>query len=1475
MPRIFEYGLPGFQFGMPDACCVESFRDAPLGNHALIKGANGVGKTASVIDPFLTLLKLHVKTDRKTSVARYMREHDAKLPYIYYVDILIDGQNVDPNLDMVLAGFYIDNTRLDDAKNRPQEHGFHFLVRHSSSVWTDTGDQRPVYERLGIPLVEHHPSNYNRKKIADIETARRIFSRDAPTMRARTYNIKSGTPNPEFIKHLSEATRYDFASALPQFVELSTSEGGSNLQNLSEASMLDKFLFNPIQNRVLPPKKQGDLLKMLTKSCEDDLDLGLRQSQIRFLAEAERRLETMGAMAEATEAAQSSLEDEKSRLRSLANALKSGEESKTRESDSVLSALEANARDRLETNRHISSSNYRAEQSQLHDLVMKKEKTEKDLADAETRADRASLEYRMARASDALEKEAKAKARLTACDLSLTQFKENNDFDNTNDIDLTLHLLNDEEIEERTAALSCAKQALGKAKTDTKSAHESLIRAERECARAEAGLESRKSAYEAEVARVGEKLANIDLAMAINDFGFVNWPAAERKRAEAVAAHEAASELAQKITSESLAANKELKSLQEKARRLCQERDSAQLAAESAKKKLDALEKEIEAIERRGGGANHLASRTACEESVACIDRDIASLQPQIQEANAKALKSSQKLSAAQEGTLMLPEGATRALEAAGVKARPATEYIADMDSSVRSELLRRVPSAAACVVVEDELLEPALRALSCEGDEWFAGAVGVLKHSEIRDPRTINEGRFAAHPDAAYIVDRDRRTNELSEEAAGLAAEAKRLVDRESSLSLVSTKISLLSLRWYEGEMDSLDAYKNFYEEAGENARKAETAAAAAGEQETALQASIRELDSSLREAKEESERYRLAADKVQEILALRPGLEDAADAVEKAKEAARAAQRASDAAAAEHAARQESETKCSDEVSSLKRDLNRLENRLMTVSRPASGSRLESMSFDELYELRPLAYQKLARQKPELDTLERRRNDAQKHAAECGLIAQRALEELEEGDKIPAANEVAESELSRLEQAMRTSCLEAERAKLTNASATKEHEAKQSRIKRLLDDFRQEYAGAEPLRIEEIMPHPQKKLRELNEKKGALEAARRDLDVSIRLYSDALNNLIRRCSPYFVIVPDPDGDKENLDESSTEKPASLVDEWFDKFILANCDYNSKKQAFESALARHNASVREKDDSTLLLALVSARRKGSTTEADIESTKQALQGALLSLRATESNARIAREALVNELDGIGRAAVAQLSQVQAKGNGEFRFTQLSAATNISENERLEDLDGWLARAIAAAGELAQAKGDPASRHEHIESYFKANVLSVKCIIAQRLGIPQTALGDGFVKIRSPRVVDKGRFIFWKDLKNPSGGEKLSARLRVIAALMSSNCMDKHVTSIMMVDTLFGGLSDDALIEPVFQVLEKSRIQLIVVEDRIRDEHINARFPHITTIYSGKHNGGRAPVCSVEKSGEENMVAFFTAMGKGTQGALF
>ena len=1475
MPRIFEYGLPGFQFGMPDACCVESFRDAPLGNHALVKGANGVGKTASVIDPFLTLLKLHVKTDRKTSVARYMREHDAKLPYIYYVDMLIDGQKVDPNLDMVLAGFYIDNTRLDDAKNRPQEHGFHFLVQHSSSVWTDAGDQRPVYERLGIPLVEHHSNDYNRKKIADIETARRIFSRDTPTVRARTYNIKSGSPNPEFIKHLSEATRYDFASALPQCVELSTSEGGSNLQNLSEASMLDKFLFNPIQNRVLPPKKQGDLLKMLTKSCEDDLDSGLRQSQIRFLTEAERRLEAMGVMAESAAAAQAALKEEKNRIQALANALRAGEESKNQESDGIHAALETNARNRFEVNRHIASSNYRTEQSQLRDLAMKKEQTEKDLATARAHANQASLEHRLARASDALEKESKAKALLAARDLALTQFKENNDFDSTNDIDLTLHLINDEEIEKRTAALSCAMQALDKAKTDTRAAHETLIRAEREYARAETGLESRKTDYEAKIARVREKLAEIDLAAEVNDFGFVNWPAAERKHAEATAAHETASELVEKIASESLAANKELKSLQEESRRLCQALDSAKLAEENAKKNLEALEKEIEAIENREGGSFHLASRTACEESAAGIDRDIASLQPQIHEARAKALKSGQKLAAAEEGTLMLPEGATRTLEAAGVKARPATDYIADMDSSVRSELLRRVPSAAACVVVEDELLETALRALSCEGDEWFAGAVGVLKHSEIRDPRAINEGRFAAHPDAAYIVDRDRRTKELFDEAADLAAETKRLVNKESSLSLASTEISLLSLRWYEGELDSLDAYKTFREETSEKARKAEAAVTAAVEQEAGLQTRIHELDSALYEAKEESERCRLVADNVQGVLALRPGLETAAAAVEEAKEGAAAAQRARDAAAAKRTARQESETKCSDEVSSLKRDLNRLENRLMAVPRPASGSRLEDMSFDELYELRPLAYQKLAEQKPELDILERQRNAAQKHAAECGLIAQRALEELDEGDKIPAANEVAESELYRLEQAARSSCLKAESAKLADDAATKELESKQGRINRLLDDFRQEYAGGAPLRVEEIMPQPQKKLRELDEEQNTLETARRELDASIRLYSDALNNLIRRCSPYFAIAPDLDGDKESLDESSAEKLTLLVDERINGFVSAQRDYDAKKCNFDRALGRHNASVREKDDSTLSLALVIPRRKNSPTEDDIESTKQALQGALLSLKATEGNARIAREALVNELDGIGRAGVARLSQVQARGNGEFRFTQLSGSSSISENERLEGLDEWLARAVAAAGELAQAKGDPASRHEHIESYFKANVLNAKCIIAQRLGVAQTALGDGFVKIRSPRAIDKGRFILWKDLKNPSGGEKLSARLRVIAALMSSNCMEKNVTSIMMVDTLFGGLSDDALIEPVFQVLEKSRIQLIVVEDRIRDEHINARFPHITTIYTGKHNGGRAPVCSVEKSGEENMVAFFTAMGKGTQGALF
>ncbi len=1472
MPKIYEFGLPGFLPGMPETDCIGKFHVQPRGCNALITGENGIGKTAHVIDPWMYLLRMHGKTDRKTNFPAYMHDHNARSPYVYYVDMLIDGEGVDKNMDMLLAGFYIDVPTANDA-GEYKENGFHFVVQHSSDVWRDLADARPVYEKLGIDIVEHSPSNPNMVRIASREAARAAFGRETPHMIGRTFNIKAGRPTPGFLPYLSELARYDFASAREQAVHLSTSEGSANLQSLSEEALLTYFLYNPFEHEFLPKGTSSELLEQLADYCEGNLDAAARHERISFLESSVGDLEQIQVLAENAEAAENALKQSAGAAQKLACDIQSGRNRTTREIEDLENEITCNAAQQLEAGKHSASLSYRRAQKNLVELDEKRKSLVLAATAARKRFEQAARKAGLAAAMNALAKESDAKETLIGIENALLALESERAKSGLGDIRWTLKVLNDREIEKCEEYLAAAKSQADAADEALSAADEALSDATLAVTSSELKLGNCEETHSRTLHEIKESLRLAEVDNVVNEFQSVLWDEVEAVRERHAAAAKAARKDEEKAEDALAAARGNILQLQAARVDLSTEHRAAESALEQTAATAKALDLGIdELLAEHGSTVNggSLETLEGCERAERALDERCAEGGAKAAAARTAADKARKYLHNAENGSLMLPDGVVAALDAAGIHSQPAIQLISEMSQETRERLLRRSPAACACVVVQDGQGQKALDALaSMDNEEWLAGAVGVLEQGQMIRPESIDTAMFAAHPDYDYIADPAARLRALNQEAEALEGEAE-TAQREAD-ALFAAKTAVLNFRekWYSGSYARREDYVAAIITSENRVEAAKAALDDNLEQEDAAQALVKELDRARTEASKHAEGIERLIEHLSAATGRKGELERARAAVEDTKSALAAAELSKSAAVGERDACAAEQKQKRTERNNRETALRNARNKLHYIALPEGGSFIEGVSFEALLEQEKSISKTLSQNDGRLDSLRAEREDASKKLEELASVSNLKLAAACASREETEAKAFALDELELLENDKQAALEEKNMAETRESYASSNVDRAQGQLTNQYQTYVSRYKE-DPLPETKIMGDPEGVRARLEKEAEELSSSKRSLERVLRVFDECFTNLA--CKGFSAGET---GEGDSREEVDPKQAGALVDAALKKVDDARNNLDVRTNALTSRLNSYNSGVRQREEE-LSFALLSPR-EGSVPKAhEVQSMLQSVKGTLLALRSKDDSSQLARQVACRKLTLIGGDVIKKMSAIERRANGEFGFYGLSKAAALDADEWEKAVDGWLALKLATIGSLAKKQTDRMTRDEFIRKHIKDDILSIRNLVELCIGQTGTDTKDGRIWIKSPRKSEQKR-VTWKQLKTSSGGERLSARMRVIVPLVSANCLNKGATSIIMLDTLFGGLSGEALLAPTFDVMERSKTQLIVVEDRVLDAHINARFPHITKIQDGVCANGAIPLCETQdgKTGVEEMTAFFTATGREVQDALF
>lgn len=262
MPKLFETCvLSGIGFSATERARLIDFRLSMLGCHAYVSGTNGVGKTSNVIQPLFWLLK-----PREEAAGRSMRSiiedgHiDAATPYVFYAIWGLDESpkgKLDYDRKFLCTG-YVLNPQFTGVKKEMQVDFFYF---HHSLLELQT-DRDGLLRRHGIVAFERNGTKYRFRNFEDIH--RQLL--DAKAAGTVVFPIKDHS---KFRRALEEdMSFFDIDRfAILQEVAVRQENAIGNLDSIypKNKNFLDKLLLPIISSKSFDEKTRDSLIEQFAR----------------------------------------------------------------------------------------------------------------------------------------------------------------------------------------------------------------------------------------------------------------------------------------------------------------------------------------------------------------------------------------------------------------------------------------------------------------------------------------------------------------------------------------------------------------------------------------------------------------------------------------------------------------------------------------------------------------------------------------------------------------------------------------------------------------------------------------------------------------------------------------------------------------------------------------------------------------------------------------------------------------------------------------------------------------------------------------------------------------------------------------------------------------------------------------------------------------------------------------------------------
>lgn len=1484
MPNIWTYGFPNqVDYGTGALMC-EQCNYRPFGHHAAITGTNGIGKTSTALEPLLQLV--HPRKNQgdsgkgRLSPAAFMKAVGQKVPWIVYCDLLIDNDpaaSPEAGNDMALWGMVLDSSNLGSDPSNPVANGFQFLLYHSSAIYADDGESRPPYVLLGIDFYERDPFDPSRVKPLDYQSIRqKVNAKVDDSLGSFFARMRNGYVSKADRKRIGDALGWDLELMDCSSSVLSTKEGIAGLLSLSNEQFNEKLIYPPLENRYLDEESTANLKKnlsdyVLSNALQLDME---RQSKCCNALRAAffRAKEPIGAYSAAVEnlndkraAAGIALRGAQDRISSLENAQAGFRDQASRARAEIVAAekrkLSRRFHAKLDELAHAradyiaacaakdkAQGAYDWTTRELHAVGIRIAKN--DLGNAEARALAARSAF-----------EAKAKG-LESQEL--------------NDLAFTLHRLHEQRCESAEREESLAENTLNDANAALRALEHALEEARSAEAHAKAKLESlednKRNSYKkckAAAAAAGlERFCNDQLSTC----SLQEISAAASRAKEASAAAEALASR-QKDNLE-----KAQQAVEEAVQSEAQRKSDAAIAADKAQKEASSFNAYKAALEQLANQTG-LNERIPIETLGGCLEL-INSWDVEIDQANKRisdisdAIGAEQRLlEAARSKKLHVPPEALRAIDEAGAEPEPAEVYLTSMDPAVRNELLARCPWAACAVIVPDGLQDTAKEACARLDDAWFSGAVPILTRDQIRDASRIEPAALAACPNSSYIEDPDAFIEALSQHLSD-DEDLLRKIEREAGrLEDNVRKTEKFAASFYQSGRESMGSWKRFSADAETSARTAAEALAEAsrgleaakGKKEAASEA-LKTAEGDLQAAKAAASAAAAAEEAASDLVQSDKLLTPAKEAVSKHADKLQSAREAADRARA----RQNNARDALSQARQRKKDIS-LE--VSAIPRPAEGKQVEG-GFDELLASHELLSRTL---NADLEPLKRELTKAEQDRLAKRAALQTALAAAQKegaNPKEPPEGLATEEAFADLSKNLPRREGERDAARAAAEQARKRYNHTMEERDQIEKDYQSDY-DSDPLPLPECsFGDPDADIRVAKKQQMKAEESCSQADES--MYK--LNSLAGKLEA-AGIAPAEQPAPEESEEGTVSRLQSAYRELKDsesKLRKATDKALSAVSSIEGSIADQPIDFKAEQVSCVQLAHAINQHDPSKAEKIRFHQEQSLSAQYM---AIESKIK-AKE---NQLDSSARV----LAQIAAKmcsslrtlckrSHGEFRIRGLEGIKTAPEPLE-QHISNWLVAETKAL--MRTVRDAPAiNREETVRKAIVDRVLNSRAVLAQLFAASGRS-GQIVPEFQSRRYGESGKWQTWQETTGMSGGEKVSAILAAVITLYSATETSEGAQSrkgwtMLLLDTPFGGLSNNEMCSKVFDSADRNHVQLVVVEDKFPDG-VLGNFGYQAALHAAHFGDVRAARATESAVSRDILLAYFQDKGVASQPSLF
>ena len=860
MPKIVSYGNPVLIRSFAELPVVD-FVTRPLCGNSMSIADNGVGKSSTVIEPFMRLFDMKFKVEDKEkregrlTIAGMLAERVSTGVYSYFVDFALDGDDLPKGGEFLFAGYLVDGSKVKEGVSRGggcQEvgAGIRFLVPHGSEVYTDPAlREKPIYEALGLRFYDKDADGSI--SLLSMEEVREQLLGIRGKVGADVYIRKiaagdDGSWREELERRLGFDTRLWYSLQK----SLAVREGGGEAIDKYEDEVVDNLIVQPLRSKVLAEADRKHIVDELAEHTLNRLRQGDTEKLLRFYGATEDMRAGIQERAEAYRATRKAKLELVERGRDAYSAARRIAREAEDRKRGIVARIAEKERLRDVAERQVESLRYWNAKDAFDKASSSLDGANALLAAAERDEAEAACDLALHRYSVAYKAYRKASAELEAARSAKAAYESGAESSRLREVGHALHRLLSDDLSRKEQTLEHTMSKKSKAatqKTERVAAKEAADKAERDALMALNTLSYRRDekAKSLELLLADAQIEGVRRVDGSYDLGAIE------KRSSSLADKKASAAASLKAAEDVLSGHE--KNIDRLGNEIAQ--GNGDLAAQSkaaadAERELSVLDAEIS---RLGGDderiCTDLSDKVAAKAYLAALSERAATCQEAVDSGRRALAAAEQELSAFSTGAGGVDPAAIELLEREGIEAMPGATRLRELgaaegEGAVASER-RLIPGLEGSLIIPDQDVSHAVEAAEQAGPGAFRGCVPLVPSSLLdggEGARLLSV--MSCEPDS-FFAGFEERLDALK----GIAEDARLALARnEESMDEARADESAAYVfiqRHYSGDLESREAYAR--------------AAAAASARVASIRDSIADLEAERLEESQARDKARL----------------------------------------------------------------------------------------------------------------------------------------------------------------------------------------------------------------------------------------------------------------------------------------------------------------------------------------------------------------------------------------------------------------------------------------------------------------------------------------------------------------------------------------------------------------------------------------------------------------------------------------